>query len=137
MDQGTTLLSSSRAFQMWRYGAGHSQLILRSGFRPDDEPVELYFEGVRSLRFDRLHFPDLTVYRGEDTILESKQYVFPYLRIELRTPDHTGVVVAKRLTYIEGTYPTGTMSWSVVASTCRSPSAEDEAEPAEPLPTCE
>ncbi|WP_410666130.1 hypothetical protein [Amycolatopsis sp. lyj-84] len=115
MNPGDTLFSSSRHFQLWSYGAGHSELILRSRFPPDETPVELYFEAVRSVHFDRLDFPELTVYRAEDEVLQSERYRFPYLRIELRSPDHTGVVVASSLTYIDGTRVKGTRAWSVVA----------------------
>ncbi|MBE1574925.1 hypothetical protein ACFORH_39785 [Amycolatopsis roodepoortensis] len=115
MNPGETLLSTSRTFQLWRYGVGHSELFLRSGFRPENEPVELYFEGVRSMRFDDLTFPELTVWRDEDVTVESDTARFHRLRIELRSPKHTGAVVASRLTYIDGTYPDGQMRWTVIA----------------------
>lgn len=115
MNPGETLLSTSRTFQLWRYGAGHSQLILRSGFRPEGEPVELLFEGVRSVRFDSLYFPELTVWRDEDEVMENDRARFYNLRIELRSPKHTGVITADRMTYIDGTYPDGTIKWWVTS----------------------
>ncbi|WP_410576469.1 hypothetical protein [Amycolatopsis sp. lyj-108] len=115
MNPGETLLSTSRTFQLWRYGAGHSQLILRSGFRPETEPVELHFEGVRSVRFDSLTFPELTVWRDEDEVVENDRARFYNLRIELRSPKHTGVITAGRMTCIDGTYPDGTIKWWVTS----------------------
>ncbi|MGK4598162.1 hypothetical protein [Amycolatopsis sp. w19] len=130
MNPGETLLSTSRTFQLWRYGVGHSELFLRSGFRPQSEPVELYFEGVRSMHFDDLDFPELTVWRDEDVTVENDTARFHRLRIELRSPKHTGVVVASRLTYIDGTYPDGQMKWTVTA-----PGGEEIG--GGPRPTCE
>ncbi|MFI9448811.1 hypothetical protein [Amycolatopsis sp. NPDC052450] len=115
MNPGETLLSTSRTFQLWRYGAGHSQLILRSEFRPETEPVELHFEGVRSVRFDSLSFPELTVWRDEDEVIENDRARFYNLRIELRSPKHTGVITAGRMTYIDGTCPDGTIKWRVTS----------------------
>ncbi|RSM66737.1 hypothetical protein DMH03_06475 [Amycolatopsis sp. WAC 01376] len=115
MNPGETLLSTSRTFELWRYGAGHSQLFLRSVFRPDEDPAELHFEGVRSMHFDSLHFPELTVWRDEDEVLENEKYRFHNLRIELRSPKHTGVITADCMTYIDGTYPDGTTKWWVTA----------------------
>ncbi|AIG80854.1 Hypothetical protein AJAP_40385 [Amycolatopsis japonica] len=115
MNPGETLLSTSRTFQLWRYGAGHSQLILRSGFRPQADPVELLFEGVRSVRFENLHFPELTVWRDEDEVIETEKYRMYNLRIELRSPKHTGVITAGRMTYIDGTYTDGTIKWWVTS----------------------
>ena len=111
MKQGSTLLTSSQTFRVCRYGVSHSELILRSGHVFTDDPVELLFEDVRSMHFDKLQFPTLTVRRCEDVILQSKKYDHPYLRIELRTPDHTGHVVCGRLTYFHGSYSTGTRQW--------------------------
>ncbi|WET79343.1 hypothetical protein P3102_35875 [Amycolatopsis sp. QT-25] len=130
MNPGETLLSTSRTFRLWRYGAGHSQLILRSGFRPETGPVELLFEGVRSVRFDHLHFPELTVWRDEDEVIENEKYRMYDLRIELRSPKHTGVITAGRLSYIDGTYSDGTIEWCVTAPRGEAIGAGDR-------PTCE
>ncbi|HET6288983.1 MAG TPA: hypothetical protein VFG15_19830 [Amycolatopsis sp.] len=130
MNPSETLLSTSRSFQLWRYGAGHSQLIFRSGFRLEADPVELLFEGVRSVRFDNLHFPELTVWRDEDEVIENERYRRYDLRIELRSPKHTGVITAGRLTYIAGTYPDGTIEWCVTSPRGEAIDAGDQ-------PTCE
>jgi hypothetical protein len=132
MDQGTTLLSSSRTFYLWKYGVGHSLLLLRSIRSQADDPVELLFEGVRSIHLDQLQFPNLEVYRSEDELLRGNKYVHPFLRIELRTPGHTGHVVCGRLIYIQGTYPTGANQWSVKSSLRSTPLVDEGAEIEQP-----
>ncbi|WP_158070516.1 hypothetical protein, partial [Streptomyces luteocolor] len=42
---------SSRTFRMWRYGVGHSQLLLRATPDADHETcLDLHFEGVAAVR---------------------------------------------------------------------------------------
>ncbi|MEV5977087.1 hypothetical protein [Streptomyces sp. NPDC052114] len=42
---------SSRIFRMWRYGVGHSQLLLRATPDADDETcLDLHFEGVAAVQ---------------------------------------------------------------------------------------
>lgn len=48
---GVLAFSSERAFKVWRYGVGHSQLLLRAV--PDDSArvcLDLLFEGVSAMK---------------------------------------------------------------------------------------
>ncbi|WP_143202455.1 MULTISPECIES: hypothetical protein [Amycolatopsis] len=67
------------------------------------------------MRFENLHFPELTVWRDEDEVIETEKYRMYNLRIELRSPKHTGVITAGRMTYIDGTYTDGTIKWWVTS----------------------
>ncbi len=46
MHRPTHLFSSDRRFKLWRYGVGHSQLLLRSLPTEDQPCLDILFEGV-------------------------------------------------------------------------------------------
>ncbi|NYI88776.1 hypothetical protein HNR02_002099 [Amycolatopsis endophytica] len=119
MDQPVPLFNTTRTFRVWHYDVGRSELTLRTHDDPD-EPVELLFEGVLSMRFDRLWFPGLAVDRAEDTVLQSPTVDIPHLCIELRSPEHSGEIVCRSLTSIGGTHPDGKVLWTITASRPRS-----------------
>ncbi|MEV5298986.1 hypothetical protein [Amycolatopsis methanolica] len=124
MNQPEPLFSSSRAFRVWRYGVEHSELVLRTDDNPD-EPVELLFEGVLSMRFDQLWFTGLVVGRAEDQVLQSPTVDIPHLKIELGTTGHAAQVVCRRLTCVGGTSPDGKILWTVTAPRPKSRIAAD------------
>ena len=45
-DQTTLLFSSDRAFRLWRYGVGHSQLLLRSLPSAGERCLDITFERI-------------------------------------------------------------------------------------------
>ncbi|MEJ8656949.1 MULTISPECIES: hypothetical protein [Streptomyces] len=47
----SVLFSSERTFKVWRYGVGHSQLLLRAAPEPSQpQRLDLHFEGVEAMQ---------------------------------------------------------------------------------------
>lgn len=57
------LFASDRRFKLWRYGVGHSQLLLRSLPTGDQPCLDILFEGVRWIELP-MSFESLVISRA-------------------------------------------------------------------------
>jgi hypothetical protein len=92
---GEVLWSSDRSFQLWSYGAGHSQLALRTTeWSEDSDVIRILFSGVQRVE-------TVTYYRGP-LVLRSVDRQGPYaeavrtprLRVEIQGAEQHGFVAA-------------------------------------------
>jgi hypothetical protein len=88
---------SGRSFQPLRYGAGHSQLLLRSPGRT--EALTILFETVDFVKLRMRYYEDLILRRGEEGwFAEAGPSLSPQLHIVLEGRSHTGLVSCSRVT---------------------------------------
>jgi len=105
---------SSCTFRMWRYGVGHSQLLLRAtpgGAEP--RCVDLHFEGIAAVQLGiRYVAPEvLLATEGERAELEALAQSGAgarYIALALRTEAAAGLVLCRRVSaLLGGTDPFG------------------------------
>jgi hypothetical protein len=99
-ERGRPLFSSGGRFKVWRYGVGHSQLLLRSaptGERPDS--LDVHFEYVTFMKLAAT-FDSLAIYRAEEIeVAELPDEMMllsgggELLPLALVSPNTTGIVV--------------------------------------------
>lgn len=107
---GSVAFSSERTFRVWRYGVGHSQLLLRAV--PDEVNsacLDLLFEGVSAMKMaTRYESIEVTVASADETreILElsglSDIRGERSLALALRSRRVTGLVLCKRASALLG-----------------------------------
>ncbi|MEU4423780.1 hypothetical protein AB0F81_24380 [Actinoplanes sp. NPDC024001] len=88
---------SGRYFKVWRYGIGHSQLLLRS--RAEDG-ISILCEAVELMRLRR-SYPDLVLRYagdGEPGFEELAELPIPQLRLVLESPGRVGLISCSRVT---------------------------------------
>lgn len=98
------LFRSDRVFKVWRYGVGHSQLLLRSV--PDDTEnrcLDILFEGVSAMQLvTRYASVELMSANAEeaDRILEfsglDPRWEDRFLVVSLRSESGSGTVLCRR-----------------------------------------
>ncbi|MFD9291390.1 hypothetical protein ACFWBV_24540 [Streptomyces sp. NPDC060030] len=106
-DSRTNVLwSSPLNFQLWLYGIGHSQLLVRSlsGQGQDAEPIGIRFEAVERMNVGRT-FRGLSLESADDALLEEiaatgclRPRPNPLLALALRSEDAVSWVVCSRVT---------------------------------------
>lgn len=116
---------SGRTFRLWRYGVGHSQLLLRSPGQDDQATLSLLFEGTEFVRVWR-SFSDLELRlarKDETAALEDEVRVpIPLLRLMLVSPGRVGMIACSRVTAREtdsvedDSWDGGTVIFSLVAT---------------------
>jgi hypothetical protein len=102
------LFQSPRTFRMWRYGVGHSQLLLRA--TPDsDEPrcIDLHFEGVAAVQLGtRYTDPEMCLGTDEERAvldaLAQRSAGARRIALALRTETGTGLVLCRRVRVLRG-----------------------------------
>lgn len=95
--------TSPARFRVWRYGIGHSQLLLTSRSGPDSTAhIDLLFEAVQ---FIRLHRAYQGIHLAEDPAALTDVAIdnplgLPYLAVAISdsTRTRTGLVVCSRVT---------------------------------------
>lgn len=105
-DSGKNVLwSSPLTFQLWLYGIGHSQLLIRSlsGQGQDAEPIGIRFEAVERMNIGRT-FRGLSLQSADDALLEeiaATGYLLPrpnpLLALALRSEDAVSWVVCSKV----------------------------------------
>jgi hypothetical protein len=85
--------SSDRPFEVWSYGAGHSQLTLRT-FYGQEDMLQVRFVGVERMELHASYRGGLTISSVEKHGPYPEALRFSRFLFELTTPDHTGFVVA-------------------------------------------
>jgi hypothetical protein len=85
--------SSDRNFEVWSYGVGHSQLILRT-LHGEEDMLHILFSGVDRMEIDRSYRGGLTISAVDKHGPYPEALRFPRFLVELATPDHKGFVVA-------------------------------------------
>ncbi|GES28626.1 hypothetical protein San01_11130 [Streptomyces angustmyceticus] len=104
------LFRSERTFKVWRYGVGHSQLLLRAV--PDDTEttcLDLLFEGVRAMQL-ATHYQSLELHPASEAeaqrILEFSGLAPIWrernLALSLRSRSTSGFVLCARATALHG-----------------------------------
>lgn len=92
---------SGRGFRLWRYGVGHSQLLLRSPGDSGRETLSILFEAVEFMRLRR-SYADLVLRlagkREEVEFEEIRSLPIPQLYVVLESRSHTGLVACSRVT---------------------------------------
>lgn len=107
---GSVAFSSERTFRVWRYGVGHSQLLLRAV--PDEIDgacLDLLFEGVSAMKMaTRYESMEITVASADETreIIELSGLPDIWgersLALALRSRKVTGLVLCKRASALLG-----------------------------------
>jgi hypothetical protein len=91
---------SGRDFRLWRYGVGHSQLLLRSPGEGVREALTIKFEAVEFMKLRR-GYTDLVLrlpLAGEEAEFEQVASLpIPQLYIVLESRTHVGFVSCARL----------------------------------------
>jgi hypothetical protein len=84
------LFTSPREFRLWRYGVGHSQLLLRSLPTETEPCLDVLFEGVRRIELPT-HLSSLTI---ELTHTRDLRPDLPskLLRLRLSATDGSGAI---------------------------------------------
>ncbi|MGP3922440.1 hypothetical protein [Streptomyces sp. 8N616] len=115
------LFQSPRTFRMWRYGVGHSQLLLRATPDADESRcIDLHFEGVAAVQLGtRYVAPQVRLgTEGERAALEAlaQSGTGPrHIALALRTETGTGLVLCRRVRVLRGgTDPLGDVEDSEV-----------------------
>lgn len=96
--------ASRRTFRIWRYGVGHSQLLIRSPGNDSERTLDLIFEGVEFLRLRRSYDGLTLSFAGEDSSEEFVDAGLPsirLLRLLVSSSSGTGLVACSRLTVAE------------------------------------
>ena len=92
---------TGRGFRLWRYGVGHSQLLLRSPGGGGRETVGILFEAVEFMNLRR-SYADLVLRlagEGEERGFEAIESLpIPQLCVVLESPAHIGLVACSRVT---------------------------------------
>ncbi|WP_250034096.1 hypothetical protein [Paractinoplanes maris] len=100
-DAGTLPWRSERGFGVWRYGIGHSQLLLRSPGDGREPAYGIHFEGVELMKLQR-SYPLLTLRLATEAetvvFAEVDMVPKPLLQVVLESPGKTGLVACSRLT---------------------------------------
>lgn len=92
---------SGRVFRLWRYGIGHSQLLLRSPGNGENETLSILFEAVEFMRLRRSYADLVLRLAGEeegDWFEAIKSTQMPVLRVVLAGRADTGLVACSRVT---------------------------------------
>jgi hypothetical protein len=90
---------TGRTFRPWRYGVGHSQLLLRSEAEGSDDAINVLFEAVEFMRLRR-SYPE-AVFRLATTAEAVDFGQLPPVRLLLvmiSSPGDTGLVACSRMT---------------------------------------
>ncbi|OJF14056.1 hypothetical protein BG844_12050 [Couchioplanes caeruleus subsp. caeruleus] len=92
---------SGRGFRVWRYGVGHSQLLLRSPGDGERPSFHILFEAVEFMKLRR-GYPDLVLRLAADDeraeFAELDSLTVPQLHVVLASPERTGFVACSRVT---------------------------------------
>ncbi len=104
------LFSSERAFTVWRYGVGHSQLLLRAApDSTDTRCLDLLFEDVRAMQLvTRYESIELRTANDDTTqqILDFSELASPWrerhLVVALRSTSGSGFVLCGRISALRG-----------------------------------
>lgn len=92
---------TERRFRLWRYGVGHSQLMLRSPGDGGDETLSIQFEAVEFMKLRR-SYADLVLRlpREDEKVgfVEIKSLPIPQLCLVLESRTHIGFVACSRVT---------------------------------------
>jgi hypothetical protein len=92
---------SGRTFRLWRYGVGHSQLLLRSPGEHDQETIAILFEATEFMRLRRT-YPDLTLRLAHDDegaeFEEIRTLPVPLIHVVLASSNSVGFVACSRVT---------------------------------------
>jgi hypothetical protein len=104
------LFGSDRIFRLWRYGVGHSQLLLRAvPDETDDSCLDILFEGVVALKMPARYRSlkvtladvgesyEIVQLAGISDLLAEKS-----LALAVRSPDTTGLVLCRAATALHG-----------------------------------
>ena len=108
------LFTSERTFKVWRYGVGHSQLVIRSTpVSAEDECMDLRFEGVAAMKL-AVKYETITICSAsenatsdlQDFARVEKKWRTSYVALELRTLGAPGYVLCRSVrVLIGGTEP--------------------------------
>lgn len=92
--------ATGRSFSSSTYGAGHSQLMLRSRVGAGLPEVKILFESVELMRLTAV-YPDLVLRlateQEEHEFRELREWTRPMLRLTLESPHGTGFVACSRV----------------------------------------
>lgn len=105
---------SGRTFRVWRYGIGHSQLLLRAPGGDGQPTLGLLCEGVEFMKLRR-DYPQLTLRLAE----AAEEAGFPdvgavpvrLLHLVLQTPGGAGLVACSRVT-VRQSFSAGDDTWA-------------------------
>jgi hypothetical protein len=104
------LFSSDRAFTVWRYGVGHSQLMIRSvPAGAEQECLDLRFEAVAAMKL-AVHYKTIAIcLASEDATRElhafarvEEKWRPEYVALELRTRGESGYVLCRSVRAVVG-----------------------------------
>lgn len=105
-----SLFRSERTFTVWRYGVGHSQLLLRAvPDSTDTACLDLLFEDVKAMQLVT-HYESIALHSaGEDEaqqILDFSRVTSTwrerYLAVSLRSGSGSGFVLCRKITALHG-----------------------------------
>lgn len=101
-----------RLFQVWRYGVGHSQLVLRSVADGENMAINVLFEAVEFMRLRR-SYPDalLRLATPEEHVLFGELPPRRLLRFVIASPAGVGLVACSRVTVRETELPDDDMGY--------------------------
>lgn len=92
---------TERGFRLWRYGVGHSQLLLRSPGDGGHETLSIQFEAVELIKVRRSYTDLVLRLAREDEEVgfeEIKSLPIPQLYVVLDSQTHIGLVACSRVT---------------------------------------
>jgi hypothetical protein len=92
---------TERAFRLWRYGVGHSQLLLRSPGDAGRGTLSIQFEAVEFMKLRRSYTDLVLRLPREDEEVgfeEIKALPVPQLCVVLDSRTHIGLVACSRVT---------------------------------------
>jgi hypothetical protein len=121
------LFSSPRMFRLWRYGVGHSQLLLRSLATAGEPCLDVLFEDVSWIEMPT-NFDSLTLVASRRLAghpANGPVSTRARLTVELRTPEGSGLVECYRVSVFTSSYDPGTGNEPIVLDTVLVESAED------------
>lgn len=97
------LFSSERTFKLWRYGVGHSQLLIRSlPPGPEEECIDLRFEGVTAMKL-AVKYDTIAVCLASEDVTSAlrdlarveEKWRRNFVALELRTRGEPGYVLCR------------------------------------------
>ncbi|MCE7001171.1 hypothetical protein LZG04_41085 [Saccharothrix sp. S26] len=109
------LFTSERTFKVWRYGVGHSQLLIRSAPEDaEDEFIDIHFDGVAAMKL-AVKYQTIAICSASATTARAlhdfarveEKWRTTYVALELRTRGESGHVLCRSVrALIGGTEPT-------------------------------
>jgi hypothetical protein len=112
--QQSFLWESSRDFRLWRYGVGHSRLLIRSQGENGDDVLDIFCDGVEFISLQRAYSGiSLAIVEREDSSEFEMGALcpLPLLFLKISSPSGSGLIACARLEIIRSRSVEDNQSW--------------------------